>query len=251
MALKVLIVDDEFPARQELRCILEDIGNVEIVDECNNGLDAFSIIKMCKVDAVFLDIEMPLIDGLSTAEKIMQMDDHPKIVFSTGFSEFALQAFAIGGIDYILKPYTQERLEITVSRLTKNDTATKITNDNLHVYNNSMLPAKMALWSNDRLLLLDPEMEIYFFKAENRKTLVFTKKGTMETSQSLKELEERFQKRNFIRVHKSYIVNTAFIKEVVPWFNDTYILKLNKYTDENIPISRHFWPEFKKALYIK
>lgn len=251
MSLRVLIVDDEFPARQELRCILEDIGNVEIMAECNNGLDAFSFIQTGEVDAVFMDIEMPIIDGLSIAEKIMQMPDPPKIVFSTGFSEFALQAFALGGTDYVLKPYTQERLEVTISRLTKKDGVGAITKDNLHVYNNSMAPAKMALWSNDRLLLLDPETEIFFFKAENRKTQVFTKKGVMETTQPLKEIEERFKKNHFMRVHKSYIVNTAFIKEVVPWFNDTYILKLNEYPSEDIPVSRHFWPEFKKHLQLK
>ena len=251
MSIKALIVDEEFPARQELRYILEEIGNVEIVAEFTNGLDVLSFVQTNDADVIFLDIELPIVSGLSIAEKILQMKKPPKIVFSTGFSEFAVQAFALGGTDYVLKPYTKERLEMTISRLTKKEESTKITNENLYVYNNPMAPAKLALWSNDRLLLLDPETEVFFFKAENRKTQVFTKKGVLETSQSLKELEERFRKNRFMRIHKSYIVNTAFIKEVIPWFNDTYILKLSEYAEEDIPVSRHFWPEFKKHLQLK
>jgi len=250
LTLKTLIVDDEFPARQELRCILEDIGNVEVIGECNNGLDALNIIRKDKIDVVFLDIEMPLISGLSLAKQLSEIDNPPKIVFTTGFSEFALDAFELGGIDYILKPYTQERLEITISRLIKKSGVVKTTRDTFSVNSNKSAPAKIALWSNDRLLLIDPEKEIIFLKAENRKTKVFTQKGTMEIALPLKEWEKRFKNRGFMRVHKSYIVNIAFIKEVVPWFNDTYLLKINEYLDEEIVVSRHYLPGFKKAFQL-
>lgn len=248
MALKVLIVDDEFPARQELRCILEEIGNIQVVGECSNGKQALDFIQDHQMDAVFLDIEMPLIDGITVTQKIFEMGDPPKIVFSTGFSEFAVRAFELNATDYVLKPYTQERLELTVARLTKGLKPEQ--QFSTEVYNNRMAPARLAVWNEERLILLEPEEEILFFKSTNRKTIVYTQKDAIETHLLLKTLEERFVNNGFIRVHKSYIVNYTKVRELLPWFNDTYILKLKGYEGEDIPISRHFLPSFKKFMQI-
>lgn len=248
MALKVLIVDDEFPARQELRCILEDIGNIHIVGECSNGQQALDFIRDNQMDVVFLDIEMPLIDGLKVAQKILEIENAPKFVFSTGFSEFAVRAFELNAADYILKPYTQERLELTVAKLTKGIKAEHQFNS--EAYGSRMAPSRLSVWHNERLILLEPENEILFFKSANRKTLIYTLKDVIETTLLLKTLEERFENRGFIRVHKSYIVNYTKVRELLPWFNDTYILKLKDYEGEDIPISRHFLPNFKKFMQI-
>ncbi|MDR3348484.1 MAG: LytTR family DNA-binding domain-containing protein [Acidaminococcales bacterium] len=253
MALKVLIVDDEFPSRQELRCILEDICNVEVIGECLNGEQALRFLDGKAVDAVFLDIEMPVLDGLGAAEKLAEKQKQVKIVFTTGFSEFAVKAFELAADDYVLKPYTRERLELTVSRLTKGMPApekngAKNISGNMRL--NGLQPAKLAVWDKDRLILLDPENDILFFKSENRKTLVCSKKGVIEVQLPLKAIEERFQERGFLQVHKSYIVNFSMIKEIVPWFNDTYVLKLKDYNSGEIPVSRHFLPRFREAIQI-
>lgn len=250
MALKVLIVDDELPARQELRCILEDIGNIDVIGECFNGRQALDFIQSNQVDVVFLDIEMPVLDGLGVAEKLAQKEHSTKIIFTTGFSEFAVRAFELNASDYVLKPYTQERLEMTVSRLTKDSSASTNKEEYETMHYNSMKPAKLAIWDKDRLVLLEPENDVLFFKSENRKTLVYSKKGIIESPLLLKNIEKRFQERGFLQVHKSYIVNFSMIKEVVPWFNDTYVLKLHDYNGEEIPVSRHFLPNFKKAIQI-
>jgi DNA-binding LytR/AlgR family response regulator len=247
MSLKILLADDEFPAREELRCILEDIGNVEIVGECANGEEALKFLQKNKVDAVFLDIAMPGKSGTEVARQLSKMPMPPAIIFSTGFSEFAVEAFALNALDYVLKPYTQERIELTLSRLTAGKIPQKSGEETLRTYNHGMLPSKMAFWHKDRLLLFEPESEIYFFKSENRKTLVYTQKHVLESNMTLKAIEEQVRGKNFLRVHKSYIVNLKMVKEILPSFNDTYALKLQEYPSEDIPVSRHFIPEFKKA----
>ncbi len=249
MALKILIVDDEFPARQEIKCLLEEIGNVEVVGECVHGQEALSFLaKNNKVDAVFLDIEMPLMDGLAAAEKINALPEPPKLVFSTGFSEFAVKAFELNGVDYILKPYTKERLEITLSRLTR-DKENK-DSEQSDIYNIGTLVNRFTLWHGERLLVLDPREEIMLVKAgKGKKTLFYTKRGIIESGMLLKDVEERLKNSAFLRIHKSYIVNMDKVREVLPWFNDTYLLVVEGCEKEEVPVSRHFMQEFKSLLY--
>ena len=107
--LKIVIADDEFPARQELRALLETNSNLEIIAECEHGQAVLDYFSNNTADAVFLDIEMPVLDGLTVGEKLKTLPKPPKIIFSTGFDQFAVRAFELEAFDYILKPYTKTR----------------------------------------------------------------------------------------------------------------------------------------------
>lgn len=249
MPLNVLIVDDEYPARQELRCIFEEIGNITVVAECRHGEEAYQILLTTAVDAVFLDIQMRSIDdGLVTAGKIMKLPDKPKVVFTTGFSEFAVQAFELAAVDYVLKPYSRDRLELTIARLTREERPAL----QPAPVESGRLPeqVRMPVWHNDRLLVLLPS-EIFFVRSEQkRKTLLYTEKGEFTTTLTLKAIQERLAYCGFLRTHKSFLVNLSKVREIVPWFNDTYMLSLEGCPVQDIPVAKHFLREFKQAMGI-
>ncbi|MCD7875160.1 MAG: response regulator [Acidaminococcaceae bacterium] len=160
--LKIVIADDEFPARQELRSLLEAGGKVKITAECEHGQAVLDYFSANTADAVFLDIKMPVLDGLTVAEKLCSLPQPPKIIFSTGFDQFAVRAFELEAFDYILKPYTQTRLQATVLKLQKT------LQDQLQQQApaRSDFPIRLSLWANNKLLVFYPKEEIYLIKTD-------------------------------------------------------------------------------------
>jgi DNA-binding LytR/AlgR family response regulator len=252
MPLKVIIVDDEYPARQELRCIFEDISNIEVVAECQNGNTAYQKVMESNVDAIFLDIQMMTpTDGLVAAEKIRRLPQPPKIVFTTGYSDFAIQAFELEAIDYIMKPYSRERIEVTIERLTREETMNIRLADFLSKKEFLLDTVKLSVWYNDRLLVLQPS-EIFFAQAENkRNTCLYTTRGRFISTMCLKEVQSRLESSGFFRSHKSFLVNLKKVKEIVPWFNNTYNLVIDGCPEHSIPVAKHFVKDFKHAMGVE
>lgn len=241
MMIRTIIVDDEYPTRQELSSILSSIKDVDIVAECSIGQEALEYLENNPADIIFLDIEMPLINGLEIAKIIRStIPNPPEIVFSTGYSQFAVQAFDLQAFDYVLKPYTPERILVTIMRYRN----LKKQISNVKHKDNFKLP----IWYNDKMILLNPETEISLVRAELQKIIVTTNKGEFEINTPLKDIENKLKNHGFLRTHKSYIVNISKIKEVIPWFNDTFILTLENCSQKEIPVSRHYLPDFKKIL---
>lgn len=241
--INVIIVDDELPARKELASILQNIKNVNIVAECALGQEALAFLEDNFADIIFLDIEMPVINGIEVAKLIQTTSKHkPAIVFSTGFDQFAVKAFELNAFDYILKPYTTERILATIMRFgrnigKKNGTAAQ---DQL----------KITIWNGDKLLVLNAETEISLIQASQQQALIYSSKGVFSIASPLKDLEAKLNNRGFLRTHKSYLININKVREIIPWFNDTYVLTLDGCTKKDIPVSRHFMAEFKKLLNI-
>lgn len=253
MKLKAMLVDDEYPARGELRCLLDEIGGIDIVAECEDGVEAFILLKNIEIDVVFLDIQMSSKDGLSTAGDIMKQPDPPCIVFTTGYSEFAVKAFDLNVVDYVVKPYSRARLEQTVTKLwevySRTDKPAAI--HDLNRYNlREWAPGRIPVWSNDRMLVLSYDEIFYANAVDKRKTELCTKSGKFITSFSLKEIGTKLLPPKFIRTHKSYIVNTEKIREVIPWFNNTYLLVFEGCSEKNIPVSRHYIKVFRDVMGI-
>lgn len=245
MPLRVLVVDDEFPAREELVCLLEETGAVEVVATCEDGEEALEFLRERPVDAVFLDIQMPTVDGISVAREILKLPGSVKVVFTTGFSEHAVKAFELDAMDYLVKPYAKPRLEQALKKLRE---ALKEKEQHYAAFQpgqDSM--AKLPVWANGRMVLVNTA-DIFFIKADGkRSTLVCSKKGDFNTSLTLKELEARLG-RDFLRTHKSYLVNADKIEEVVPWFNNTYLLVLQDCQVKDIPVARHYVQEFNRRM---
>ena len=169
--INALVADDELPARGELKYELASIPGVKIVGECANGKEVLSFLKSHpNVDILFLDIEMPIMNGLECAEKILAMDLPLKIVFATGYSQFALQAFELEAFDYILKPYSEQRIRRTIDRL----------RDSLSIRKASMVPGevtvesqKIALQTKDRTLMISPAHESILISTEQSDRSLF------------------------------------------------------------------------------
>jgi two-component system LytT family response regulator len=248
MPLKALIVDDEFPAREELACMLEETGAVAVVGTCEDGEEALEFLRERPVDVVFLDIRMPTMDGLAAAREILALPDRPRVIFTTGFSEHAVKAFELEASDYLVKPYAQDRLEMAIRKVRD-------------FYGGGAKPAglppvgvetggKLPVWANGRLVLLNTA-DIFFAKAAGkRNTLIVARKGQFSTSTTLRELEVRLSRANFVRTHKSYLVNAELIEEVVPWFNNTYLLVLQDCPVRDIPVARHYVRDFNLHMHL-
>ncbi|PKM86936.1 MAG: DNA-binding response regulator [Firmicutes bacterium HGW-Firmicutes-12] len=256
--LKVLLVDDEFPARGELQCLLEEIGGFKIVGECEDGDEALEWIKAENIDVVFLDIQMSGKDGLTTAWEIIQIQNHPKIVFTTGYDEYAVKAFELNAIDYVMKPYSKKRLEHTTKKIMSDKNIVEKKEEekgNEEVFNlldkgmESQID-RISVWASDRLVVIGIS-EIYFARAESKgRTMLFTERGQFCLNKTLKMIEEKINSLHFLRTHKRYYVNLEKISEIIPWFNNTYVLLLEGCTEKNIPVSRHYIKEFNRLLGI-
>ncbi|MCR4441948.1 MAG: LytTR family DNA-binding domain-containing protein [Peptococcaceae bacterium] len=246
--IKALLVDDEFPARGELRCLLEEIGHVEVVGECEDGEEAVDFVKENDVDVVFLDIKMSVKDGVSAAWEVANLPSPPRIVFVTGFDDYAVKAFELNAVDYLVKPFSKTRLEQTICKL--------------HEFfgSSSALPGAefdsgvgseiITLWSADRLVVVKIP-EVFYARVEKKgKVIVCTEKGTFLTSFTLREIARKLAPPVFLQTHKSFIVNTKKIREIIPWFNKTYVLSLEGCAEEKIPVSRYYIKQFKKSMGI-
>lgn len=250
--LRAIIADDELPARKELRFMLEKLPGIKVAAEFEDGVETVDYLKEGQqADVVFLDIQMRRKDGVITAWEIMQMPQPPYIVFVTGYEEYAIKAFELDAVDYVLKPFEEERLQQTVRKVKSLQSRHKLSNNHVYDFLSKHLPSapkRLAIWSNERMVILQPA-EICCVKIDEKgKTMVCSTKGNFVTKLALKEIQERLATAGFIRTHKSYLVNANRISEAVPWFNNTYMLVLEGYDDEKIPVARHYLKEFSQVF---
>ena len=241
--MKAIIVEDEFPAREELRYFINNFSNIDILAEFDNGLDVLKFIQNKFIDVIFLDINIPQLDGMLLAKIISKFKYKPKIVFITAYKEHAVDAFELDAFDYLLKPYSEDRIKSTLKKLETDEI--KI---NKFINKNTTSLGNLTLWKDDKLVVVNIE-EIYYCEAKERETLVHTKNGKYIYKNSMTEFEKKLTSDKFFKTHRSYIVNINKIKEIIPWFNSTYKLKLSDIESE-IYVSRSKIKEFKKLMNI-
>lgn len=236
--LSVVLIDDERLALNELEYILNKYEELNIVSKFIDPIDAMEYIKDYKPDLVFLDIEMPELQGIQVAEKIIEYHEDIKIVFVTAFDEYALKAFEVQAVDYLLKPFSEERVHKCVEKIIKNSKDSK---NSIKVKDENSVNKKLrkvSVWKDDILVLLEVD-DILYCKVKDGELFIYTKKETYKSQYTLSQMENKLQNYEFIKCHRNFIVNLNEIEEIVPWFNGTYILKLNGSSDE-IPVSRHY-----------
>jgi len=241
--LRVVLVDDEKLSLDELSFILSKNSEIEIVGEYESPSAALEFIKRSKPEIVFLDIEMPEIDGFTLAQEICKLNFQVSIVFATVFDKYAIKAFEMNAIDYVLKPFSEKRLELTMDKINEK-------------YNNNkdILPKgrviegmiKLPLWKDECIYLVHPQ-DILYCTVLNKEVFVFTRDNTFTTHDTLNQLRNRLINHNFFRSHKSYLVNLDRIYKIVPWFNSTFVLQIEGLKEE-VPVSRHYVKDFKKIL---
>ncbi|MBU8879649.1 LytTR family DNA-binding domain-containing protein [Bacillus sp. FJAT-29790] len=242
--LRAYIVDDEPLARDELKYLLIRSKRVKILGESDCLEDAVADISELRPDLVFLDIELGEDNGLSLAKQLEALDQTLAIVFATAYDEYALQAFELNAVDYILKPYDENRIQKTLEKIKKMQ---KIGNQNVPTHSplKNDRNGKIAVIVDERIILLTYADIIYLESSEGKCTIK-TIEQEYKISEALVALEKKLNKDQFLRVHRSFIVNVDHIDEIEPWFNSTYNLIMKD--SSKVPVSRTYVKELKQLL---
>jgi two-component system, LytTR family, response regulator LytT len=238
--MSAIIADDEQLAREELKFLLDQIGDVEVVAVAANGLEALDAIERLDPALAFLDIQMPGLDGLSVVRRLREQNiEPPHVIFSTAYDQFAVEAFRLEALDYLLKPVERERLEETVSRA-RRMVADRITEPATPAAAPRANPpfTKLLVRNGTRNLIVDPQELIYATIDSGVITLVTAQVEGQSNFRTLEELLAALDPDTFWRAHRSFVVNINRIREVVPWFKSTYQLKMDDKKSSEIPVSR-------------
>jgi len=245
---KYVVVDDEKPARDEIKFLLNDFEDFEFVGEADNGIECLNLLKEKDIDVVFLDIDMPKVNGIIIASKIFNFEKPPRVIFVTAYNEYAINAFEVNALDYLLKPISMSRLKATIDKI-RNLDSNKRFKINLKDYKElKNINTRICLEQSGVYIPVEL-MEIIYAKVEGKHTYLITKDAILEYSGNLSQLEEKLLGNNFFRSHRSYILNIDYIEIIEPWFNNTYMVKL-KYIDEKVPVSRSQIKKFKDLVGI-
>jgi two-component system response regulator LytT len=247
MSLSAVIVDDEQLARDELAYLLKNIGDVDVVAQGKNGVEGVSLIREHNPDLVFLDVQMPGLDGFGVIKKLLDKKfTLPKIVFATAFDQYAVKAFEVNAVDYLLKPFDRKRVAQSVQKARTRlepagASADKIETLMRMLESQKPQTSKVLLKASGRLFLIN-QKDICFASIEDGVITVVTSGANGMEGQSncrtLDELLDTLDSNLFWRAHRSYLVNINRIKEVVPWFKSSYQLRMDDKKQTEIPVSR-------------
>jgi two-component system LytT family response regulator/two-component system response regulator LytT len=247
MSINTIIVDDEKPARDELAFLLKAFPEINVIGQGKNGVEAVSLIKEHAPDLVFLDVKMPGLDGFGVLKKLVERKmKMPHVVFATAFDEYAVQAFDVNAVDYVLKPFDKARIAKAITRarrmLDTHDSATERLEQLVSQLGagklNSSPPVKVLVKSDKRLLLVDGEDLIWASIDGGMISVMAREVEGTSNYRTLEELGAALDSESFWKPHRSFLVNIHYIKEVVPWFNATYMLKMDDKKRTEIPVSR-------------
>lgn len=245
---KVAIIDDEAPARSLLREYLEDYPSLVIVGEANNGVDAIRLIKEFSPEIVFLDIQMPGMTGFEVLKKLKEV---PRIIFSTAYDQYALKAFEVNAVDYLLKPYTKGRfakaIEKVVSAGDDNLASLKALAENLlrESGSGSKFPSKILVPHKNRLTALDVD-DIIWIDAEKDYSRLITEGQNFLSNYGIGQIEERLDPERFIRVHRSSIININFVQEIFK-YPSSYDIKMKN--GDLVRVSRSYLEKIRKLTF--
>lgn len=226
MTIRVLIVDDEEPARELLRVFLARWPDVAIVGEAGDGLTAVELTKRLAPDLLFLDVQMPRENGFDVIAAL-DPDAPPLIVFVTAYDRYALRAFEVSAVDYLLKPFDAERFAITMRRvLTRREAPGSTTRDAVRALLTAIRPPaaeQLVVRVEGRHLFLDPT-DIEWVEAVRKEARLHLGTRSLVVREPMSSLERRLDPTHFLRVHRSAIVNRTHIREMQPWFKGDYVL---------------------------
>lgn len=215
--LKVIVVDDEESMRFILKKALSKFPSVGIIGEASNGKDAVNLVEKLKPDGVFMDVEMPNMDGIEAAKLMLDIQPKIMLIFITAYQQYMPQAFELYAFDYMVKPFKLERLNQTVKRML--------------VISSPTISDTLLIKNREETAILNQD-EITLIQRENRSTVIVTSSGRHTTTQTLSELEQKLNKDIFMRSHKSYIINKNKINQLLPYGRWTYIVKFKDVEDD-------------------
>ncbi len=238
--MTALIVDDEQLACEELAYQLKDLSDLEVVGTARNGLQAIEMIEDLQPDVVFLDVQMPGLDGLGVIRKLQERDlPLPYFILATAYEQYAVEAFRLEALDYLLKPLEKERLALSVERARRYlQGKAKVAAEAPAAPRPAAYRAKLLIRSQNRNWVVDSSDVVYATIEDGLITLVTPALAGQSNYRTIEELQSNLDPEVFWRVHRSYLVNINRIKEVIPWFKSSYLLRMDDKKQTEIPVSR-------------
>ncbi|MBP5589123.1 MAG: response regulator [Bacteroidales bacterium] len=244
--LRTVIIDDEAPARDLLRHYLKDIDSVEIVGECENGFEGLKVISEMKPDLVILDIQMPKLTGF---EMLEVLNDRPNVIFATAYDQYAIKAFELCAADYLLKPFSKERLQNAISKVVerkKENASTPNEVDNvIHAYYEQINGINRIVVKKGNTIKVIPLSDIKYLEAEGDYVMVHYSDGKALKQQTMKYFEENLPS-SFVRIHRAYIVNIDLVIGIEPYGKDVHVAILS--TGEKLQVSKIGYKNIKERL---
>jgi len=243
MTISVFLVDDEAPARRELRYLLEQLEGVVILGEASNPSQALGGIRETRPQLVFLDIQLPGVNGIDLAQVIRKLPGAPLIVFATAFQQFAVQAFTVDAFDYLLKPFTLERVAKSIQK-----GALTLGRDPEPGPDKSGIK-RVLVQKGGKMIPIAPESIVYI-SASDGEARVHSREGVFSSRSTLNTLESLLEPYSFARVHRNSLVNLNCIIEIIPWFSGSCKLVLNDSAKSEVLVSRYHAKGLKQLLLL-
>jgi two-component system LytT family response regulator len=244
--IRALIIDDEALARSMLIEYLEDFKEVSVVGSFENGFDGLKAIQELKPDLIFLDIEMPKLNGF---EMLELLDSLPKVIFITAYDQFAVQAFERDAVDYLLKPYTVERLKSAIDKASQMmgmpDASVPVRQLIQHQQESRESIDRIAVKTGTKIRIIYTE-EMHYLESDDDYVIIHTDDGKYLKQQTMKYFEKHLPSKYFVRVHRSYIVRLDFVSQIELYERDSFIIKLKN--GDTIPVSKSGYNRLRSTL---
>ena len=247
MKIRTLIIEDETPAREIIKYYLKDYENIELIGECQDGFSGLKSISEMKPDLVFLDIQMPKLTGF---EMLEVLEERPEIIFTTAFDQFAIRAFELNAVDYLLKPFHKERFDEAVQKAvarlkTGADSDKKEGPVFLKVSDTQDKVSRIVVRKGNSINII-PVNQVRYVEAQDDYVMIYHSGGKALKQQTMKFYEENLPKDSFVRIHRSYIVRVEEINRIEPYTKDNHVAVLH--SGDKLPVSRAGYKHLKEEL---
>jgi two-component system, LytTR family, response regulator len=244
--IKIIIVEDEKPARDLIRKYIEDFPVLELIGEYDNGFDGLKAINELLPDAIFLDVQMPKLTGF---EMLEVLDHQPEIIFTTAYDQYAIRAFEQNAVDYLLKPFSKDRFGEAVRKLEEKvetrSSGSGIEKIRMHLQESEEILHRVVIKKSDRIHVISTD-HINYLEAQDDYVMIYTEEGRFLKQQTMKYFETYLDPDQFVRVHRSYIANIACIERIEPYEKTNYILILKD--GKKVPVSRNGMQVLREIL---
>lgn len=243
--IKTLIVDDEPLATEIIKEYLSDFPQFKVVKVCHNGFDGLKAINETQPELIFLDVQMPKLNGFELLELL---DNPPYVIFTTAFDQYAMKAFDIHAVDYLLKPFSSQRFAKAIEKFFQLDKNTKIDSKLLQEESQHPESANRIVLKVKNEIKIIPLEEVKFLEANDDYVNIYTAEGKFIKNKTLSFFEKNLDPLQFVRVHRSYLVKVSEISKIEPYEKDSYVLKLRD--GQSVPVSKTGFPKLKNVLGI-
>ncbi len=245
--IRIIIIDDEAPAREMIKFYLSEVDSVEVIAECPDGFSGLKTISLLRPDLVFLDIQMPRLTGIELLEVLTEK---PEVIFTTAYDQYALRAFELNAVDYLMKPFPKRRFQEAVKKAIDKIRSGKGNKEPasqlLAVKPEPVSPVNRIVVRKGNAINVIPVEQVRYVEAQDDYVMIFHSTGKALKQQTMKYYEDNLPRADFVRIHRSYIVKIEEIKRIEPYGKDNHVAILQ--SGDKLPVSRAGYKHLKEEL---